>query len=413
MDMPGADIFSKLDRLVHEAQPMEIVKNLVLPRPKLFQEAAGYLRFGNFPVPRTSADKDALVNKILWKLGFRVPLYPSLNELFWRRLEALKRVTNLDLAAEADQEEARSVGVNLFVSLEEVLDQTLAFAVWSLLSDHYAGGRYTGFQFNLQTARIVMVGKLNGVDLGRGEHLVLNSSGKNNLFGLIEGLRAMADMADRFLTEEDPSLYQRPYSEFPGYAGESGVELFPFVHTVAILDLDREAALHITALLRDAARALVRGNVMSVRNRIQHGGRDFPSKDQLNTAISSIEQAVLALEAGGICPLASLYAGTAFDQYGRSCAELRDYRGRITMLCQPSELRSSGLPGSITPQAIFRTARLSASAEVLRFSFQEDSEFSRLWADYPRRSSNAKIAGDASAERAGIEESTPEAVPEG
>jgi hypothetical protein len=209
-----------------------------------------------------------------------------------------------------------------------------------------------------------------------------------------------ADICDEVITNESLPKYRRPPEGFPGYAAFTHIEMFPFIHTVALLDLDRSAAVNISSLVRDAARTLKRGNVMSVRNRIPHGGGDFPSSVEFGTAISAIEQAITALEESGACPLVALYAGSSSDGYGRFCVEWKDYRGRTTVLYGPSELEMCGLPSSETPQAIFKMARVRDSAEVLRFSFEEDSEFSRIWSNYPNPPSD--ILAIEGAERNGV-----------
>jgi hypothetical protein len=178
METSGEDVHSKLDRLVHEADPREIVRDLVLSRRKLFQEMTEYLVYGYFVIPTTLIEKEEAISRILWKLGFHVPVYPSLNDTFWRRLNAFRGVTRRDARDESQREEIRAVAVNFFVSLEEVLDTSVAFTIWSLLSDHYSASRPARFRFNLSKARQAMVRSLDGRDIGNGEKLEINSSGR-------------------------------------------------------------------------------------------------------------------------------------------------------------------------------------------------------------------------------------------
>jgi hypothetical protein len=386
LDISGSDIFAKLDKLVNETDPRTIVRDLVVSRRGLFKGMTEYLQFGNFVPPASAADKEALIDRVLWKLGFLVATYPTANDVFWRRLRTLQAAIVGNTGSETGREEIRSVAVNFFVSLEEVLDSTLAFCVWSLFSDHYSESRPERFKYNLTEARKVAASKLNGYPLGNGETLNISSSGRTNLFGLIEGLRITADLCENQISEEDRSAYERPAIDFPGYAGETGLELFPFENTLALLDLDEAAVHDIASLLRDASRSLVRSNLMSVRNRVPHGGGDFPTEEEFATALTATEQVVRMLEDAGALPLVWQFTGSNVDEYGRSGSHLQNYRGKSLVLYYPSELETCGLPASGAPQVIFKIARIRGSSEVLRFAFQEDSEYSSMWDKYPRRS---------------------------
>lgn len=390
LEVPGTDLFSKLDRFVHETELRSVIRDLVISRPKLFEDMKLYLRYGNFTVPDSHETKEALISKVLWKLGFDVPIYPDANLRFWHHFDLLKTVlASNDLSSEARQEEVRAVAVNFFVALEEVLDRALSFSVWALVSDHFDVSKPQRFKLNLVQARRVMYDQLNGSPLGRDEVLRMDPSGQNNLFALVEGFRVAADKLMKVRSENEASA-RRDASGFPGYYPQATVELFPLIHTVAILDIQETAAQSIIALLREVGQGLLRGNVKDIRNRIPHTGGEFPSRAEFETALLAIEQSVLSLEDAGASPLVSLPIRRTTDSFGRASRELVDYRGRKTTLYQPSELTSANIPPPHRPQVIFREARLRGSSEVLRFRFEEESDFVQMWRGYPRRVEGSK-----------------------
>src|SRR4051812_49391548 len=87
---------------------------------------------------------DQLTARLLWKFGFTPPRYEEVYERCRRRLDQFNDalLAKSVIATEGDREDLRSAGVNLFVSLEEVLEQTIAYNVWMLASDHFLDTRF-------------------------------------------------------------------------------------------------------------------------------------------------------------------------------------------------------------------------------------------------------------------------------
>jgi hypothetical protein len=135
---PGGNIFQKLAAVAHTEDPRDVVRRLVLARPALFDGMKRYLLYGHFDAPESPADLDHLIDRVLWKLGFDVREFPDAHLRFWSRMSHLTQVVRESpIDTEVRREEVRSVAVNLLVSIEEILDECLAFATWSLLFDHY------------------------------------------------------------------------------------------------------------------------------------------------------------------------------------------------------------------------------------------------------------------------------------
>ena len=82
--------------------------------------------------------------RLLWKLGFTLARYEDDYQLLRNRIAEFREVV-LHLPQQPNEDErarVRSVGVNLFVSVEQFLESLLCFNVWLLSSDHFTGTRF-------------------------------------------------------------------------------------------------------------------------------------------------------------------------------------------------------------------------------------------------------------------------------
>ena len=317
----------------------------------------------------------------MWKLHFDVGLYPESQPLFWSRLDRLREASKVvgDLN-EAQREDLRSAGVNFFVSLEEILEQALSYSTWALIADHYAE---TKFAFNVQDARQFMADRLNKRKVEGRVNVQLGGHGRNTLYHLISGFFALSDLCAEMQT--NAAQFKRPESQCPGYRGRTSIEIFPFDHTVLFLDLGKEERANVTSLLRAAAEILGSSGVADVRNRIGHKSQDFPSTAEVDAACVGVSDAVSRLEASGLSPLLYRYVGEEQDEYGRKTARFRDSDAREYSLALPSQYKMSGLPSPTQPLVFLKCASIGESGEVLRFTYEEASEYTEMWKDYPKR----------------------------
>ncbi|HCX89684.1 MAG TPA: hypothetical protein DHT43_04015 [Deltaproteobacteria bacterium] len=378
----GESIYEKLDRYVHTEDLKRIVSDLVLASSDHLQRAFQILRYGWFVLPSFPEEEERLVEKILWKLGFDIGLYPPHQRLFWERLEKLletaRTYTTYD---EHDRELIRSAGVNFFVSLEGILDYSLSFTTWALLSDHYG---VTKFKCNFDDARRFMVSRLNGLQLGSNEPLEFNAEGKNTLYPLVQGFTVLAELCSELIEGRNGDL-RRPENEFPGYYGKTEVELFPLLHKALILDLRKGDCDRIIGLLREITATFEKFQVCNIRNRIEHRRPDFPSQEEIERACGAVTDTVNKMEAAGVCPLIYLYSGRTVDQYGRNIVMFKDYRGRQIIVNRPSQYSLCRLPSLHWPQIIVPWVHIGDSVELLRFQFEEISDYVKMWRGYPKR----------------------------
>lgn len=385
MEYPGRSLEEQLESMLTSEDVTSIAERTLLARGETFNGTVFYLHYGDFPIPASRSERDAVRSRLLWKLGFDVHESPELPTIFWRRFAALRAAVGPSVVeGAAREEEVRSVAVNVFVSLEELLDEALSFAAWALFFDHYGAPRSSRFTYNLDAARLCMEKLLNGRLVG-GEPLALNATGRNTLYALISGFSLLARLVeDAYKGRKGAAEEQRDSSWFPIWSRYENCLKFPFVHRTPLLDLAGESISDIVGGMRAVVTRMHAGDVMGVRNRIPHGGGVFSDGDSLRACLSAIEDSVNLLEGTGLFPLVFNYVSSSTDEFGRRMAVLRDYRGRSVTLSSPSELLRVDLPSTRDSQLVMKCARITSTAAVLRFRYQVSSEYAEMWADYPR-----------------------------
>ncbi len=389
----GTSTAEKVSDLVRSADVHDIVKDFLLDSLEAYGRSKEYLRFGEFREPRTAEERETLTNVVLWKLGFDVREYPELHRTFHRRSSVLSRELDEPIHSEIRVEAVRSAAVNFFVSLEEVLDQALSFSAFSLLLDHYGQPRWARFVFSLRRARNTMASWLDGGSRSAGSPLTLSASGKNNLFGLVHGFRELALLSEELLSSPERPI--RDPATYPLWSRHEGLYKFPFVHTVPLFDVACHRIADIVECLKKVTNIFLSADLMGVRNRVPHGGGEFPSLQALQVARVAAEEAVDLLEQYGLAGLVHYPGESRSDGMVRGCRFYFDYSARRFPLYWPSVLDKCHLPSMDVPQMIFTHAAILGTSEVLRFEIEDDSDFTAMWADYPRL--QAIDVGDAQA----------------
>lgn len=378
--IPGNSVEDKLDQYLHEEDPSDAVSKLLFDSPSRLRRTSEVLKYGHFEIGSNPSEEERLVNRILWKLGFEVPLYPEYQQLFWNRLERFQEAASTNRPYGADDQEAiRSAGINFFVSLEEILDYALSFSTWMLMSDHYA---VTNWSFRLDEARELMANLLNGRTIGKDHPLEMDGSERNSLFPLIEGFDVLCGLCAEILATAD--LYERPKYGFPGYYGISDVEEFPFVHTKFLLDLRSQDVGEVMGLLSNTTKSLNAANVANVRNRLGHRRSDFPTQAEIYEACSKVATTIRRLEDSGLCPTVYWRTQTTVDKFSRATVELKSQRGAVVVFRTPSRFRASRLPALVGPLIVVPVMHIGGSGELVRFDFSENSPFAQFWSSFPK-----------------------------
>ena len=376
----------KLETYTLHEEPRKIIRETILAGPTQLSETFKYL-YGNFKMPTNIREEEVLIDKILWKLGFDINIYPTNLQKFWGMLQVFKDIvrscgTNND----GDKEKIRSAGVNFWISLEEILEHTLSFMTWTILSDHFL---QTQFKYNFEEARNFMCDKLHGYQIGSTDPLLFDKEGKNTLFPLTEGFAALLGISESLL-EEGAEKYKRKEEDMPSFWHKTELISFPFESTIYLFDIKPSNFKLLSNLLSEIPKSFTKNKVLSVRNRTQHKRDDFPSQEEILNACNCVEDIVSKIEANGIFPNVFLFKSTMSDKFNRVKFEYEDYKGRNITLQPTFEFSGSKLPGRRSPQVIVPILTIGISQELLRFKFEESSSYLKFWKNFPRKKAKKK-----------------------
>jgi len=376
----------KLETYTLHEEPRKIIRETILAGPTQLSETFKYL-YGNFKMPTNIREEEVLIDKILWKLGFDINIYPTNLQKFWEMLQVFKDIvrscgTNND----GDKEKIRSAGVNFWISLEEILEHTLSFMTWTILSDHFL---QTQFKYNFEEARNFMCDKLHGYQIGSTDPLLFDKEGKNTLFPLTEGFAALLGISESLL-EEGAEKYKRKEEDMPSFWHKTELISFPFESTIYLFDIKPSNFKLLSNLLSEIPKSFTKNKVLSVRNRTQHKRDDFPSQEEILNACNCVEDIVSKIEANGIFPNVFLFKSTMSDKFNRVKFEYEDYKGRNITLQPTFEFSGSKLPGRRSPQVIVPILTIGISQELLRFKFEESSSYLKFWKNFPRKKAKKK-----------------------
>lgn len=382
----GETLKEKLEAYTLKEEPKKIIRETILSGPTQIAQTFKYL-FGHFTMPTTIEEEEKLIDKILWKLGFDINIFPNQLQKFWERLQNFKETTRSCVVFnDTDKEKIRSSAVNFWISLEEILEQTLSFITWTLLSDHF---QKTHFKYNFEEARNFMCEKLHGHVVGSSDPLMFDNKGKNTLFPLTEGFTALLEICETLLNE-GAEKHKRSEDEMPSFWHKAELVSFPFESKVFLFDIKSSNYKLLVQFLSEIPKAFSQNNVLSVRNRTQHKRDDFPSQDEILNACNAVENIINKIEINGIYPNVFLFKSSTIDKFNRVNHDFEDYKGRNISLKPTFEFSGSRLPGARTPQIIIPILKIGNSHELLRFKYEESSSYLKYWKNFPRKKDKKK-----------------------
>lgn len=380
------------EKLAHTIQSMSltsILRKFVLASSDSLRMTVDFLQPMHFVHPINEVEESALIERILWKLGFAVEQHPPALRTFWTRTSVMKAAVEgctgrLDTH---EEESTRSAAVNYFVSLEDLLDQTLSFTGWALFHNHYSSTN--PFCFSLEDARSFVATRLDSA--GTPSQILPN--GHNTLYPLLLNIGFLADLIESSATPEAAAGDVRSSIDLPEFYNEGAVE-FPFTHYTPLYDLHSASVAHIVRTLREVAADLAQIDMPNLRNRLEHKrpDRDFPQAEEINSALDTISKCVDELEVAGLVPLFTVYQSQTRDAFGRTTTVFHDYQGRESKIAGPTGSRFGRLPGLQNSQVVMTAARLQTIPDCLRFTLVEESSFKNRWANYPKRHTRTEDA---------------------
>lgn len=369
---------SALLRYLAESDPLEAVNKLILS----VRDIAGFsaAKLGcQFDDP----GNPGLSERILWKFGFNLPRYGQLIADLRRRLEHFNTEL-LSVAAVEDErarERVRSAGVNVFVSIEEFLQELIRYNVWLLGSDHLID---TGFQYDPDNASDIVITLLGG-SIKSGEALpVWSRQGENTLGVLLAYLNAMSAWI-RSLVSADRTSFERKGKKLPHYASDE-YRFFPFGHVQLWADADYSALKRFSDLVESVRSRVARSNLAAIRNGLDHhrGEDRFPDVDSMLAFVALFREAIDLADVNLLFPKEYWIKGWQKDRFGRRSATYTDYRGRDVVLDGPSPTLDLPLRLDVEEGILIAPGNLFSVAGVhLTFRQRKKSAYTEYWCNYP------------------------------
>ncbi len=370
----------QISEYIIEETPIKVIQETIYSGPVQLEKALKSIP-GKFDTPNNTEEEKLLVDKIAWKLGFNINIYPTYMESFWTNLTLFKSDVLSSLRYnENDKAKIRSSAVNVFVSIEEILQQSLSFITWALLADHYLD---TKFKYVYEDARSQMISWLDNFEYTAGEKLRFDPSGKNTLYPLVTGFKALLMLCENIIASVES--HKRPDNEFPGFYKTDPLKLFPFEHKALLLDLKPNDYKQIKESINVIPSEFGKGNVLDIRNRLQHPRDDFPTQQEMLNAINAIDKCFALMESEGIYPNVYLFRTSTIDEYNRKKITLTNYKGNNLSFVRTSELDGVHLPSPYQPVVIMKNISLGQSIQPLLFKYEESSTYQTYWKNYPRK----------------------------
>jgi hypothetical protein len=371
-----ANLSSPLE-YIRTHDPADVVRDLILPSRDVTVKVAE--EFGLSPASRS--EPSIFTERLLWKMGFDVPLFDRRISRIKEHIAAFKTkvISCSERPTEEEREKIRSAGVNLFVSLENILEELLSFNVWLLLSDHFIDTKYV-YRF-CDAVECVQTKLVSHVDLAP-PGLEWRPNSGNTLGSSLFYLRQAAELFKE-LVLRDREAYERPEDDFPHYDGQR----FVLRHTELWSDtLDIELKRFASAF-SDAVKLFERANIPQVRNGIDHhrSADSFPTPAEILSCLSMTAEGVDYISHQRLFPTPLWLEKASRDNVGRlEYTFMFSPTERLTRY-GPSILLGLKAPAFSEPFVLPFGNLLGYLNSDLIFSVQADSPFSRYWRGYPRR----------------------------
>jgi hypothetical protein len=139
-------------------------------------------------------------------------------------------------------------------------------------------------------------------------------------------------------------------------------------------------------IIGDTGRTLQQDSVLKVRNRIDHSSEAFPTKEDIGTCCDIIEKTISRLETVGFVPTVFVTKSIETDIYARTTVTSIDYAGRELVWTPSPGLKGiRSLPVDRPTQIIVRSIYVPGTDEIVRLNLTQESDFTRLWKEYPKR----------------------------
>jgi hypothetical protein len=369
----GETARERLEEFLRTSHPKDIVETLILSRRS---SASAVCRELGIPLEQRDA---TLRDAILWKLGFPLPKSSDLRDEYWQlhhSLESLAKTATVDLASTA--EGLRAASSDYFVCLERFLFDSLCFATWGLLTDHYASD--DPFVFLETAAQDFTIATLNA-SVDQDEDLSCLSK-EPVLSAIVEGFLRLSKLLDRI--RRSPESYLRDETTYPKYSRKTDLQQFPFLHRHPFLDLLPESQVRLVSALADVGSGLNDSGIMSARNGLHHAKQRIPTVGEVEGALRKARIALDQLESIGCVRGTFSISSSQVNAWGGATTTMVS-NGRAISFSSPSAYEWAKLPSLGIPNYLMQGAVFAPPNEMLRFREGFASEYRDYWLGYPRR----------------------------
>jgi len=376
-DVRGKTTTEQLESFLRSAEPSSVLRTLVFSHRGKARRAAEMLR-----IERIQPD-NAFLDVLLWKLGFSPQRRPDVRDAYWAQHDALESMAKTaDATLDLDEETLRGRASNYFVELERFLFDSLVFAGWVMLNDHFAAER--PFDFVIESARRDVIERINqsaGTDIDRLEDNLANEPA---LSQVVQGFSRLANLLDSLRGE--PDAHKRRESDFPRFVTQTDLELFPFVHTIPFLDLTPASQVRIVTGLRQVSSELNDSGIMTARNGLLHAKLEkrTPTTKEVDASLTKARAALYVLEEIGCVRTTFELQRIESDQWGRARTVMKSGSTELTFF-GPSGFELVGLPSLARPVYLVQGAVFAEPNEMLRFRRAYGSDFATYWSLFPIR----------------------------
>jgi hypothetical protein len=393
----GSTLRHSIMNFIRLRGPEAAVDDFVLPSKAVTASICDQMYLKILP----EEDHVGVRRRLLWKLGFTLARYEDDYQLLRNRIAEFREVV-LHLPQQPNEDErarVRSVGVNLFVSVEQFLESLLCFNVWLLSSDHFTGTR---FVFTRQDA-VASVSRVLGTQVQSGEQVFTwSNSGANALGVLLVYLGAFREWL-RSRRDADTSAIRRDPADYPHYSKDT-VYVFPFRHVEFWADIAPEVFTGYASVIDRLCGQIGQAELPSVRNGIDHKREEdsFPETDRMLACSSRLQEVLDIADSRLLVPKLFWAINAERDTYGNTSERLADYRNVTVSLWDPSPVVAK--PGVYfgNPYIVAPFDFLNQPNSTLAFLVSPRTEYREYWKNYPRRrvipsvgsATNAPSTGD-------------------
>jgi hypothetical protein len=270
--------------------------------------------------------------------------------------------------------------VNVFVGFENFLEELVAYNIWVLSSDHFGTTKFA-YKFETETAQVgAVLGPYKEI---AGQQFRWRPDGGNTLGVLLIYARLAADWMPS-LVGMDKNALERPLDDYPHFA-DAPDRSFPFKHRALWADAQQGELLDFSEQFRDIVGKLERSRMAEVRNGLDHYREPdkFPSIEIMLACHNWLSAVFEFSDERRFIPKAFWQSRENTDEYGMLGRTVEDYARRKIEIDGPALLSGLPEPDFFRPILIPYGNLLGDSSLI--FYLTEESEYSRMWENYPRR----------------------------